>query len=182
MSWGIAPNRVVQKNEASSINIDTNSEERMKTIITYGTFDLFHVGHIRLLKRLRALGDRLVVGVSTDEFNASKGKASFFSYEEREEIVSSCRYVDEVFPESNWEQKKHDIGKFGADVFAMGADWEGEFDFLSDCCEVCYLPRTENISTTSIKKLLSDIKKSELDHIEESLHSVIEIVKALSQR
>ena len=154
----------------------------MKTIITYGTFDLFHVGHIRLFKRLREKGDKLIVGISTDEFNISKGKASFFSYEERQEIVAACRYVDEVFPEHNWEQKKEDIARFNVDVFAMGSDWEGKFDFLTDYCEVCYLPRTEYVSTTSIKQSLSEVKNSELDDIEEKLHSVIEIVRTLSQR
>ena len=100
----------------------------MKTVITYGTFDLFHVGHIRLLKRLRALGDKLIVGISTDEFNALKGKKSFFSYEERAEIIESCKYVTVVFPEKNWQQKKSDIAKYNADVFAMGDDWQGKFD------------------------------------------------------
>ena len=154
----------------------------MKTIITYGTFDLFHVGHIRLFKRLRQLGDRLVVGVSTDEFNATKGKVSFYSYEERQEIVAACQYVDEVFAENNWEQKQQDIQQFNADIFAMGVDWEGRFDHLSEFCEVVYLPRTEEVSTTSIKKLLSRVNRAELDHIEETLHSVIEIVKSLSQK
>ena len=154
----------------------------MKTIITYGTFDIFHVGHIRLLKRLHDMGDRLVVGISTDEFNASKGKISFYSYEERQEIVAACQYVDEIFPEHNWDQKRQDIINFNADVFAMGSDWEGEFDFLADCCEVCYLPRTEYVSTTSIKRTLSKIENSELDEIEEKLHSVIDIVRTLSQQ
>ena len=104
----------------------------MKIVITYGTFDLFHVGHVRLLKRLYDIGDKLIVGISTDEFNSSKGKSSFFSYKERAEIVSSCKYVDEVFPENTWDQKASDIKKYKADIFAMGDDWEGKFDFLSD--------------------------------------------------
>lgn len=95
----------------------------MKTVITYGTFDLFHVGHVRLLCRLRALGDHLIVGCSTDEFNAAKGKQSAMSYEHREELLRACRYVDDVFPEENWEQKQSDILKFHADIFAMGDDW-----------------------------------------------------------
>ncbi|OEE83852.1 glycerol-3-phosphate cytidylyltransferase [Enterovibrio norvegicus FF-162] len=152
----------------------------MKTVITYGTFDLFHVGHIRLLNRLSELGDRLVVGISSDEFNELKGKKSFFSYEERAEIVSACRYVDEVFPEHNWEQKLSDIRQYNAKIFAMGDDWEGKFDFLSDYCEVVYLPRTEDVSTTKIKKTLSKLKKNELEKIESSLHDVIEIVKTMS--
>lgn len=153
----------------------------MKTVITYGTFDLFHVGHIRLLKRLSELGDRLIVGISSDEFNEVKGKKSFFSYAERAEIVSACKYVDEVFPEHNWEQKLNDVKKFDVDIFAMGDDWIGKFDFLEDLCEVVYLPRTEDISTTQIKKMLSTIKRSDLDRIESSLHDVIEIVKTMSR-
>ena len=143
----------------------------MKTILTYGTFDLFHIGHVRLLKRLSELGDRLVVGISSDEFNELKGKKSFFSYAERAEIISACKYVDEVFPEHNWEQKVSDVKRVGADIFAIGDDWNGQFDFLSDYCEVVYLPRTENISTTDIKKTLSSLNKSDLDKIENSLQS-----------
>jgi glycerol-3-phosphate cytidylyltransferase len=152
----------------------------MKTVITYGTFDLFHVGHIRLLKRLSALGDRLIVGISSDEFNAEKGKKSFFSYEERAEILESCKYVTKVFAESNWQQKRNDIIKYKVDIFAMGDDWEGKFDELNEICEVVYLPRTEDISSTDIKSALSKIDNGELDRIESSLHDVIEIVKSLS--
>lgn len=151
----------------------------MKIVITYGTFDLFHVGHIRLLKRLSALGDKLIVGISSDEFNELKGKKSFFSYEERAEIVESCKYVTEVFPEHNWKQKRNDINKYQADVFAMGDDWVGKFDDLNDICEVVYLPRTEDVSTTKIKSSLSNVNHEELDLIESSLHEVLNIVKAL---
>lgn len=150
-----------------------------KIIITYGTFDLFHVGHVRLLKRLKDLGDYLIVGVSSDEFNALKGKKSFFSYAERAEIVSSCIYVDKVFPENNWEQKKTDVIKYNVDIFAMGNDWDGEFDFLKEYCDVVYLQRTEDISTTDIKRSLSKIRESDLVEVENLLHSVIEIIKAL---
>jgi len=152
----------------------------MKVVITYGTFDLFHVGHIRLLKRLRALGDELVVGISTDEFNLSKGKQSFFSYEERAEILESCKYVSKVFPENNWQQKRDDIKKNEASIFAMGDDWAGEFDDLEDLCQVIYLPRTEGISTTDIKSTFSKLDADELDKIESSLHDVITLVKSLS--
>jgi len=151
-----------------------------KIVITYGTFDLFHVGHIRLLKRLRALGDQLIVGISSDEFNSIKGKKSFFSYDERAEIVESCKYVTSVFPEHHWEQKREDIVKNNATIFAMGDDWEGKFDELGDLCEVVYLPRTEDISTTEIKNALSKVNVAELDKIESSLHDVINIVKTLS--
>jgi len=151
-----------------------------KIVITYGTFDLFHVGHIRLLKRLKALGDQLIVGISSDEFNAIKGKTSFFSYAERAEIVESCKYVTAVFPEHHWEQKRQDISQYNATTFAMGDDWQGKFDDLSDLCEVVYLPRTEDISTTEIKTALSKVNLAELDKIESSLHEVISIVKTLS--
>ncbi|PSU68039.1 glycerol-3-phosphate cytidylyltransferase [Photobacterium phosphoreum] len=152
----------------------------MRIILTYGTFDLFHVGHIRLLKRLSELGDKLIVGVSTDEFNLKKGKKSFFSYAERAEIVQSCRYVDQVIPERDWEQKRNDILECNVDVFAMGDDWVGTFDSLKDICDVVYLERTENISTTDIKSKLAKINKSELDKIELHLHDLIDIVKILS--
>lgn len=142
---------------------------------------MFHVGHVRLLKKLSQLGDRLVVGISSDEFNELKGKKSFFSYEERAEIVEACSYVSAVFPEHNWEQKVDDVIKYDADIFAIGDDWKGKFDFLKDKCEVIYLPRTKNISTTEIKSSLSEINISELDKIESSLHDVISIVKSLSK-
>lgn len=152
----------------------------MKTVITYGTFDLFHVGHIRLLRKLSCLGDRLIVGISSDEFNSLKGKKSFFSYEERAEIVGSCKYVTSVFPEHNWDQKAEDIIKYEANIFAMGDDWLGKFDALKDLCEVIYLPRTEDISTTDIKKELSKIDFKELEKIETNLQNVIAIVKSLA--
>ncbi|HIF9371807.1 TPA: glycerol-3-phosphate cytidylyltransferase [Photobacterium damselae] len=152
-----------------------------KIVLTYGTFDLFHVGHIRLLKRLSSLGDELIVGISTDEFNATKGKESFFSYEERAEIVASCKYVSKVFPESCWGQKELDIKKYNADIFAMGNDWEGKFDNLESICKVIYLPRTEDISTTKIKKSLSALKTSDLDKIEKAVHDTLNIVRSLSR-
>jgi len=123
----------------------------MKTVITYGTFDILHVGHIHLLRRARALGDRLVIGLSTDEFNRGKHKSSLLNYENRKAVLESIRYVDEVFPERDWEQKPEDIRRYGADVFVMGDDWAGKFDALSRYCEVVYLPRTAEISTTDIK-------------------------------
>ncbi|WP_028771785.1 glycerol-3-phosphate cytidylyltransferase [Shewanella waksmanii] len=127
----------------------------MKTIITYGTFDLFHYGHVRLLKRLRAMGDKLIVAVSTDEFNALKGKAAFFSYAQRVEIVAACKYVDHVIAENHWQQKVTDIATHHIDIFAMGDDWQGHFDHLKQHCQVVYLARTDEISTTDIKVDLS---------------------------
>ena len=141
----------------------------MKTVITYGTYDLFHAGHVHLLRRARALGDHLIVGCSTNEFNASKGKQAIFSYEDRAEILKSCRYVDQVLPEENWEQKVSDITDNGVDIFAMGDDWAGEFDFLADQtgCIVTYLARTPSISTTDVRSIiqaLHDEKKHSLIH------------------
>ena len=127
----------------------------MKRILTYGTYDLLHFGHINLLKRAKDLGDYLVVGLSTDEFNGLKGKESYFSYEKREYMLESVRYVDEVIKENNWEQKIEDIKKYNIDIFVMGDDWEGKFDYLKEYCEVIYLPRTEGISTTEIKANLN---------------------------
>ncbi len=123
----------------------------MKRIITYGTFDVLHYGHINFLKRAKALGDYLIVGLSTDEFNKIKKKESYYTYIQRKMILEACRYVDLVIPESNWEQKRNDIKKYEADVFVMGDDWRGKFDSLSDLCDVIYLKRTPDISTTKIK-------------------------------
>ncbi|MBR6103218.1 MAG: glycerol-3-phosphate cytidylyltransferase [Ruminococcus sp.] len=125
----------------------------MKRVITYGTYDLLHYGHINLLKRARELGDYLIVVLSTDEFNwNSKHKKCYFSYEKRKQLLEAIRYVDLVIPEENWEQKVSDVQLYKADVFVMGDDWKGKFDFLKDYCEVVYLPRTPEISTTQIKK------------------------------
>ncbi|MED3643626.1 glycerol-3-phosphate cytidylyltransferase [Caldifermentibacillus hisashii] len=128
----------------------------MKKIITYGTFDLLHYGHINLLKRAKGLGDYLIVGLSTDNFNLQKGKECYFNYEERKQLLESIRYVDYVIPEEFWEQKKQDIEKFKIDILVMGDDWEGKFDYLSKYCQVKYLSRTPEISTSKIK---SDLKK-----------------------
>lgn len=129
----------------------------MKRVITYGTFDLLHYGHIKLLKRAKALGDYLIVVLSTDEFNwKNKGKKSYFKYEERKILLESIRYVDLVIPEETWEQKKTDIKEYHIDTFVMGDDWKGKFDYLkSEGCEVVYLPRTPEISTSQIKNDLN---------------------------
>ncbi len=124
----------------------------MKKVITYGTFDLFHVGHVNILRRARELGDYLIVALSSDEFNAIKNKKAYHSYEDRKTILEAIRYVDEVIPELTWEQKIKDVQEHNVDVFVMGDDWEGKFDFLKEYCEVVYLPRTEGISTTKIKQ------------------------------
>lgn len=124
----------------------------MKRILTYGTFDILHVGHINLLRRAKALGDYLIVGLSTDTFNALKHKSALQDYANRKAVLEAIRYVDEVFPEENWEQKVHDVRKYSVDTFVMGDDWQGQFDFLKAHCEVVYLPRTTDISTTSLKE------------------------------
>ncbi len=126
----------------------------MKKVITYGTFDLLHWGHINLLKRAKGLGDYLIVAVSSDEFNKLKDKKSYHSYENRKMILEAVRYVDAVIPEHNWDQKINDVVKNEIDVFVMGDDWKGKFDFLEDYCQVTYLPRTTGISTTKIKQEL----------------------------
>ena len=126
----------------------------MKRVITYGTYDLLHYGHIELLRRAREMGDYLIVALSTDEFNQIKNKKSHYDYEQRKMMLESIRYVDLVIPEEGWGQKEKDVDRFDVDVFVMGHDWEGEFDFLKDKCEVIYLNRTEGISTTKIKQEL----------------------------
>ena len=129
----------------------------MKRIITYGTFDLLHYGHINLLKRAKSLGDYLVVVVSSDEFNLNeKNKKCYFPYEVRKQLVEAIRYVDLVIPENDWEQKISDVQKYQADIFVMGDDWEGKFDFLKDYCEVVYLPRTPDVSSTQTKEYLKE--------------------------
>ena len=128
----------------------------MKKVITYGTFDLLHYGHVNLLQRAKALGDYLIVAISTDEFNWNmKQKKCYFSYEERKRLVEAIRYVDLVIPEESWEQKTRDVEEFKVDTFVIGDDWEGKFEFLKEQCEVVYLPRTPEISTTQIKNDLN---------------------------
>lgn len=129
----------------------------MKKVITYGTFDLLHYGHINLLKRAKEEGDYLIVALSTDEFNELKGKKSYFTYEYRKKLLESIRYVDLVIPENSWEQKCEDIKEFKIDTFVIGNDWVGKFDYLNEYCDVKYLDRTPEISTTKIKKELSII-------------------------
>lgn len=133
----------------------------MKKVITYGTFDLLHYGHVNLLERAKKLGDYLIVVLSTDEFNwKEKQKKCYFTYEERKRLLEAIRYVDLVIPEESWEQKISDVQEYKIDTFVIGDDWEGKFDFLKEYCEVVYLPRTPEISTTQIKK---DLKNNEID-------------------
>jgi len=124
----------------------------MINVITYGTFDLFHYGHLKILERAKQLGDYLIVAVSTDEFNRVKNKECAYPFEHRARIVEAIKYVDKVIPEENWEQKESDIKKYNVDIFVMGDDWKGRFDDLEKVCKVIYLPRTPDISSTHIKQ------------------------------
>ncbi|MBO0991481.1 glycerol-3-phosphate cytidylyltransferase [Bacillus sp. SD088] len=127
----------------------------MKKVITYGTFDLLHTGHINILRRAKEYGDYLIVAISSDEFNTIKNKKAYYTFEQRKLILEAIRYVDEVIPEHTWEQKTTDVLNHDIDVFVMGDDWTGKFDFLKEHCEVIYLPRTVGISTTKIKEDLN---------------------------
>ena len=133
-------------------------DRKYRTVVTYGTFDLFHVGHVRLLRRLSGLAQRVVVGCSSDEFNAIKGKHTVVPYAERAELLRACIYVSDVFAEHDWAQKVADVQRYGADLFAMGDDWVGKFDHLEPYCDVLYLPRTEGISTTELKTRASHVE------------------------
>lgn len=137
----------------------------MKTVITYGTFDLLHYGHIEILRRAKDLaeGGKLIVAISSDEFNAIKGKKSHMPYKKRKELVEAIRYVDVVIPEQNWEQKKNDVKDHNVDVFVMGDDWRGKFDELKELCEVVYLERTPSISSTGIKKIIAELEELETE-------------------
>lgn len=147
-----------------------------KTILTYGTFDLFHIGHLNLLKMLKSMGDTLLVGVSTDEFNELKGKTTIIRFEQRMQIVNSIKYVDRVFPERTWEQKVGDIKTYNVDTFAIGNDWQGKFDNLKDYCDVVYLPRTEGISSTNLRNLVSSFKKGDVENLKKALDIITSIV------
>ena len=140
----------------------------MKRILTYGTFDLLHYGHIEMLRRAKALGDYLVVDVSTDEFNKQKGKVAYHSYETRKKMLEAIRYVDLVIPENSWDQKINDVKEYHIDVVVMGSDWAGsdKFDYLKDYCEVVYLERTPGVSTTMIK---NDLKLKEAEENKDQL-------------
>ena len=151
-----------------------------KTVLTYGTFDLFHIGHLNILKRLREYGDRLIVEVSTDEFNAIKGKKPVVPFEQRLEIVQSIRYVDLAIPEDRWAQKREDIATYDVDILGMGADWEGKFDDLADVVELVYLPRTDGISTTEMKRVLSAFDARHVEELKSTIDSIAQIVKELS--
>lgn len=151
----------------------------MKKIITYGTFDLLHKGHINILRRAKELWDHLTVAISSDEFNKIKNKTSFYGFEERKFLLEAIKYVDEVIPEHDWEQKVRDVQERNIDIFVMWDDWEWKFDFLSEYCEVKYLPRTEWISTTQLKSTLKGINNENIEKIEEVLDALKEFRKIL---
>ncbi len=148
-----------------------------KIIITYGTFDMFHIGHLKLLKRLKKMGDKLIVAVSTDEFNRGKGKKVMIPYKQRAKILKSIKYVDKVIPEKDWEQKVTDIQKHKVDIFAIGDDWKGEFDFLEEHCKVVYLERTKDISTTQLKRSLTNF----MSIPREDIINAFDIIEALKK-
>ena len=129
---------------------------KFKTVLTYGTFDLLHYGHLEILKRASLLGNKLIVGLSTDKFNEIKGKTCVLPYQKRKELIESIDYVDKVIPENNWDQKVTDIKGNNIDIFVIGDDWEGKFDELKVFCEVIYLPRTKGISSTKLRSILDD--------------------------
>lgn len=152
---------------------------RQRVVLTYGTFDIFHVGHVRLLRRARRLGDVLIVGCSTDEFNAEKGKKSIFPYEDRKEILLSCEYVDMVIPENSWGQKEADIRAHQVDVFTMGDDWAGRFDHLQGEVDVTYLPRTDGISTTEVKAVMKSLDQDRKNQLINATNHLLELVNQL---
>lgn len=154
----------------------------MQVVLTYGTFDLFHFGHVRLLKRLKSMGDYLIVGCSTDEFNAGKGKKTVVPFEHRVEVLEACRYVDKVIPENSWDQKRDDIRKHAVRIFAIGDDWAGHFDDLQDICDVVYLPRTDGISSTNIKGYLSATLSNELISIAHDISAIADRVVQVSNK
>ncbi len=145
----------------------------MALVLTYGTFDLLHVGHVNLLRRARELGDRLLVGLSSDRFNTIKNKTSTQCYADREAVLRAIRYVDDVFPEDSWEQKADDIRRYGAQTLVMGSDWAGHFDALADQCQVRYLPRTEDISSSSLK---ARIRLDGFDQIPNGVASLTKLI------
>lgn len=150
----------------------------INTILTYGTFDLFHIGHLRLLQRLRAMGDRLVVGVSTDEFNITKGKKTIVPFADRAEIIGGLSCVSLVIPETCWEQKLEDIRQHQVNILGMGDDWHGKFDDLNSLCKVVYLPRTEGISSTKIR---NSLKLLNAEHVRE-LKQALDLMSAIVER
>ncbi|WP_366935351.1 adenylyltransferase/cytidyltransferase family protein [Ignavibacterium sp.] len=151
-----------------------------KTAITYGTFDLFHYGHLRLFQRIKEFSDYLIVAVSTDEFNQLKGKKTIIPFENRIEIVKNIRYVDKVIAEESWDQKLNDIKNYNVNFLVMGDDWKGKFDELNNYCEVIYLPRTDGISSSLLKNSLSGFRNPDISSINSALEILQQIRNQLS--
>ncbi|MBI5662649.1 MAG: adenylyltransferase/cytidyltransferase family protein [Ignavibacterium album] len=151
-----------------------------KTAITYGTFDLFHYGHLRLFQRIKEFSDYLIVAVSTDEFNQLKGKKTIIPFENRIEIVKNIRYVDKVIAEESWDQKLNDIKNYNVNFLVMGDDWKGKFDELNNYCEVIYLPRTDGISSSLLKNSLSGFRNLDISSINSALEILQQIRNQLS--
>lgn len=149
--------------------------KKYRKAITYGTFDLFHIGHLELIKRIRDMADEVVIAVSTDEFNAIKGKKTVIPFEHRMEIARNIVGVDHVIPETCWEQKERDISELGIDVFVMGEDWRGEFDHLSSICSVKYLQRTKGISSTELKTSLYGVDRERLEQLRNMIEIALDI-------
>ena len=149
---------------------------KQRILITYGTFDLFHIGHVRLLERIKKRGDKLIVAVSTDEFNKLKGKKTIIPFDQRVEIIRAIKFVDDVIPEKSWNQKKDDIIKYNVDEFVMGSDWEGKFDDLKEFCDVSYLPRTNDISSSALKNSLREISKISTTKLKDAIDSLNQIL------
>lgn len=156
--------------------ITASGQPARRVVLTYGTFDLLHVGHLNLLERLRALGDYLVVGVSSDAFNALKGKQTIIPFADRLRLVQALSCVDLAIPEESWDQKPSDIQRYGVSVFGMGGDWEGKFDDLGTLCEVVYLPRTAHISSTQLKQAMRVLGKGQLEDLRQALGLLSSIV------
>lgn len=150
-----------------------------KIVLTYGTFDLLHVGHLNLLRRLRALGDELLVGVSTDAFNALKGKQTIICFDDRIELIRNLKCVTHAFPEERWDQKVDDIKRLGISIFGMGDDWKGRFDDLSQHCQVIYLPRTEGISSSDLKSILRLLDRPHVNDLKKALDTISSIIEKL---
>lgn len=155
-------------------------DKNKKTVITYGTFDMFHIGHLRLIQRMQQFGDQIIVAVSTDSFNALKGKKCVIPFEHRAEIIRNIKGVDLVIEENSWAQKIDDIKNYNVQTLIMGDDWTGEFDDLKELCNVEYLPRTEGVSTTEIKRILSFIEPKLKDNLNELFKLIEEIQNTLA--
>ena len=162
--------------KTEGFDIDANPK---MVVLTYGTFDLFHIGHLRMLRRLRELGNYLIVGVSTDSFNEVKGKRTIVPFSNRAEIVRSITYVDQVIEEKSWDQKVDDVVNYGVDIFGIGEDWKGKSEDLNELCQVVYLPRTDGISTSALKSSLELFDKDHIGQFKQALDVISDLIQKL---